>query len=167
MVKPHGIKGEVAVEVTSDVAGRFEPETVLSAHDGRTFTIESSRPHQGRMLVKLAEVPDRSAAELLRGVRFFAAAADVSDSEYFYAHELVGMLVVHEDGRFLGFVRDIVELPDAAGYDLLEVAREDGTTWLLPAVDDYVEVHTDADGEEVLVLVDPPAGLVDDAEGAG
>lgn len=164
IVKPHGIRGEVVVDVTSDVPGRFEPGQVLTSSDGRTFTVDASRPHQGRLLVKFAEVPDRNAAELLRRVSLVGEAADVSDSEYFYAHELVGMLVIHEDGRFLGFVQDIVELPEAAGYDLLEVAREDGSTWLLPAVDDYVEVHTDADGEEVLVLVDPPAGLVDAAE---
>lgn len=166
IVKPHGIRGEVSVQVTSDVAGRFAEGDVVTAADGRRFTVERQRPHQGRLLVTFAEVPDRTAAELLRGVTLFADAADVSDSDVFYAHELVGMLVVHEDGRFLGYVNDIVELPPAAGYDLLEVAREDGSTWMLPAVDDYVEVHEDADGEDVLVLVDPPAGLVDEAEAA-
>jgi 16S rRNA processing protein RimM len=163
IVKPHGIRGEVAVDVTSDVAGRFAPGDVIASADGRTFTIDSSRPHQGRLLVKFAEVADRNGAELLRGVTLVAEPADVSGDEYFYAHELIDMLVIHEDGRFLGFVKDLVELPAAAGYDLLEVAREDGSTWLLPATDDYVEVHTDADGEDLLVLVDPPEGLVDAA----
>ena len=161
IVKPHGIRGEVSIEITSDVPGRFDEDEVLVAHDDRTFTVTASRPHQGRMLVKFAEVPDRNAAELLRGVRLFADPADLSDSDVYYAHELVGMLVIAEDGTFLGYVSDIVELPDAAGYDLLEVTREDASTWLLPAADDYVEVHEDADGEEVLVLVDPPEGLVD------
>lgn len=163
IVKPHGIKGEVSVDVRSDRPGRFDPDVVLGA-GRRTFTVETSRSHQGRQLVKFAEVPDRNAAELLRGVELYADADDVSESENYYAHELVGMLVVHEDGRFLGFVKDLIELPEAAGYDLMEVQREDGSTWLLPAVDEYVEVHTDADGEEVLVLVDPPPGLVDPDE---
>lgn len=160
IVKPHGIRGEVSVELTSDVAGRFDVDEVLVAHDDRTFTVEGSRPHQGRMLVKFVEVPDRNAAELLRGVRLFADPADLSDSDVYYAHELVGMLVIAEDGTFLGYVSDIVELPDAAGYDLLEVTREDGSTWLLPAVDEYVEVGELPDGTELLVVVDPPEGLV-------
>lgn len=163
IVKPHGIKGEVAVDIRSDRPGRFDPGVVFTAGT-RTFTVETSRMHQGRALVKFEEVPDRNAAELLRRVELYGAADDVSDSEHYYAHELVGMLVIHEDGRFLGFVKDIIELPEAAGYDLLEVQREDESTWLLPAVDDYVEVHEDADGEEVLVLIDPPPGLVDPEE---
>lgn len=162
IVKPHGIRGEVAIDVRSDRPGRFEKDVVFETGK-RTLTVETSRAHQGRVLVKFAEVPDRNAAELLRGVELFADADDVSESEHYYAHEIVGMLVIHEDGRFLGFVQDLVELPDTAGYDLLEVAREDGTTWLLPTAD-YVEVHEDADGEEVLVLVDPPPGLVDPDE---
>jgi 16S rRNA processing protein RimM len=164
IVKPHGIRGEVSVALTSDIPGRFSPGEVVTAHDGRHLTVESSRPHQGRLLVKFDGVADRTAAELLRGLRLHGEPADVSDSDVYYAHELVGMLVIHEDGRFLGYVQDLVELPDAAGYDLLEVAREDGSTWLLPATDDYAEIHEDADGEEVLVLVDPPPGLVDDTE---
>jgi 16S rRNA processing protein RimM len=166
VVKPHGIRGEVTVALTSDVPGRFAPDDVVTAGDGRRFTVRASRPHQGRLLVKFDEVPDRSAAELLRGLELHGEAADLTDSDVYYAHELVGMLVIHEDGRFLGVVQDLVELPEAAGYDLLEVAREDGSTWLLPTTDDYVEVHEDADGEEVLVLVDPPPGLVDDGDAA-
>ena len=91
IVKPHGIRGEVSIEITSDVPGRFDVDGVLVAHgpgDGgdRTFRVEASRPHQGRMLVKFAEVADRNAAELLRGVRLFADPADLSDSDVYYAH---------------------------------------------------------------------------------
>mgnify|MGYP002738602396 CR=1 FL=1 len=69
-----------------------------------------------------------------------------------------------DDTRHLGVVSALIELPDAAGYDLLEVRREDGSTWLLPAVDDYVQVHEDDDGALRLVIVDPPAGLIDDGD---
>ncbi|MFA9431296.1 ribosome maturation factor RimM [Egicoccus sp. AB-alg2] len=160
VVKAHGIRGEVVVEVLSNVPGRFDAgATVFLA--GTRRTIAGSRPHQGRLLVRLDGVPDRTAAELLRGASLEAPAADVSDEDTYYAHELVGMAVVGEDGAALGVVRSLVELPEAAGYDLLEVARTDGSTWLLPAVDDYVEVEDAPDGGERLRLVDPPAGLVD------
>lgn len=159
VTKPHGIRGEVAVDVLSDVPGRFDPgvEVVLA---GRSATIASSRPHQGRMLVRFDHVHDRTSAELLRGAVIEAEAIDLDDQETYFAHELVGAAVLLDDRAVLGTVAALIELPAAAGYDLLEVRRDDGSTWLLPAVDDYVHVIEDEDGVIRLVVVDPPAGLV-------
>jgi 16S rRNA processing protein RimM len=70
------------------------------------------------------------------------------------------MSVIDEDGGDLGVVSALIELPEAAGYDLLEVTRRDGGTWLLPASPDLVEVVAD-DGAERLVVVDPPEGLIE------
>lgn len=162
VVKAHGLKGEVAVEVLSDVPGRFDPGVVLSGR-GRSWTVAAARPHQGRLLVTFEGVADRTDAEGLRGLVLTAPAADTSDSETYYVHELVGLEVVDADDRSLGTVADHVELPAAAAYDLLEVERADGSRWLLPAVDAYVEVAS-LDGRDVLRLVDPPEGLVDPAE---
>lgn len=160
VVKAHGIRGEVSVHVLSDVDGRFDAGSEVDL-GGVPTVIASSRPHQGRLLVRFEGVADRSAAELLRGRTIEGPAADVSDSDSYYVHELIGMPVVTVDGDHLGDVTEHVELPDAAGYDLLEVTRGDGSTWLLPAVDDYVDVGELPDGSEVLVVVDPPEGLVD------
>lgn len=163
VVKAHGIRGEVAVHVLSDVPGRFDPGAAVHL-EGRSATIETSRPHQGRMLVRFAGVTDRNAAERLRGQLIEAPPADVSDSETYYAHELIDMAVVAEDGAVLGTVSALIELPGAAGYDLLEVMRADGSTWLLPAAEEFVEVDAADDGAERLRLVDPPAGLLDPGE---
>jgi 16S rRNA processing protein RimM len=159
VIKPHGIRGEVAVHVLSDVDGRFEPGATVQL-GGTPTRIASSRPHQGRLLVRFEGVGDRSAAEPLRGRIIEAPPADLSGSDTYFVHELIGMAVVTPDGDHLGDVSDHVELPSSAGYDLLEVTREDGTTWLLPAVDEYVEVGELPDGTELLVVVDPPEGLV-------
>jgi 16S rRNA processing protein RimM len=160
VVKAHGIRGEVVVDVLSDVPGRFDAGATVVL-DGRDRTIASSRPHQGRLLVRLDGVDDRNAAELLRGRTLEGEAADTTDADRYYVHELVGMAVVTVDGDHLGDVSGHVELPAAAGYDLLEVTRDDGTTWLLPASDELVEVGELPDGTELLVVVDPPEGLVD------
>ena len=165
IVKPHGIRGEVAVDVLSDVPDRFAPGTVHTAR-GSTLTVAASRPHQGRLLVAFEGIADRTQAEGLRGAELYADPVDLSDADTYYAHELVGMRVVGDDGADLGTVVDLVELPAAAGYDLLEVERPDGRRWLLPAVDEYVEVAADDDGVEHLLLVDPPEGLVDPADAA-
>jgi 16S rRNA processing protein RimM len=158
VVKAHGIRGEVVVHPLSDVPGRFDAGTEVVVGD-TSRTIAASRPHQGRLLLAFDGVHDRTEAERLRGRDVLAAPVDLSDSEAFYAHELVGLDVVHIDGRHLGVVTALIELPEAAGYDLLEVER-DGGTWLLPCADDLVEAVEDEGGRLTLV-VDPPEGLVD------
>ena len=98
----------------------------------------------------------------MRGARLQATPVDVSDSDTYFAHELVGMAVVLEDGTWVGDVVDVIEVPRAAGYDLLEVDT-DGHRWLLPNADELVEV-ADAEGVDVLCVVDPPAGLLPGSE---
>ena len=162
VVKAHGIRGEVACELLSDVEGRLEAGTSVIV-GGRDTTVATSRPHQGRLLVRFEGVETRNDAELLRGSEVLADPVDAEDSDVYFAHELVGMPVVEADGAALGRVHALVELPAAAEYDLLEIERDDGHRWLLPAVDDYVEVELDEQDRERLVVVDPPDGLLDDA----
>jgi len=157
VVKAHGIRGEVVVHPLSDVPGRFDVGTEVTVGD-TPRVITGSRAHQGRLLLALEGVADRNAAERLRGREVRGPGIEVEDSETYFAHELVGMAVRHVDGWELGSVSALIELPEAAGYDLLEVLR-DGTTWLLPAAEEFVEVIED-DGVPVLV-VDPPDGLLD------
>ncbi len=162
VVKAHGIRGEVACDLLSDVPGRLEAGTSVTLA-GREAVIAASRPHQGRLLVRFEGVATRTDAELLRGSEVLADPLDQEDHEAYFAHELVGMPVLDADGAELGEVRALVELPAAAEYDLLEVERSDGHRWLLPAVDDYVEIELDDQERERLVVTDPPEGLLDDA----
>lgn len=161
VLKAHGLKGEVVVESHSDVPGRFDVGEIVQVA-GTARRITASRTHQGRVLIVFEGIGDRTAAEPLRGAAVQAPPVDVSDSETYYAHELVGMAVVLEDGTWVGDVVDLVEIPDAAGYDLLEIDT-DGHRWLLPAADELVEI-ADADGVDVLCVVDPPAGLLPGSE---
>ncbi len=160
VVKPHGIRGEVVVRSQSDVPGRYAPGTRLRVGT-RDLDIRSSRPHAGRLLVAFEGFDDRNAVEELRGAEITAPPAQLDDADVYYAHELVGMDVVTEDARWLGTVTEVIELPSVAGYELLEVDF-DGQTWLLPSDDELVEVATDDTGRDVLMVVDPPAGLVPD-----
>lgn len=159
VAKAHGIRGELAIDMMSDLPDRFDPQAKIHV-GGLWRTILTARPHQGRMLVTFAEVTDRTAAEMLRGQTVFGEVIDVGAGEYYLVQELLDCPVYDEDGTFLGTVVDVVGLPAAAPYDLLEVARADGSVWLLPAVDDYVVVDEEAD-VRVLRLVNPPDGLLD------
>ena len=157
VVRVHGLRGEVVLDPSSDVPGRYDAGAAVRV-DGTERTIASSRAHQGRLLVRFEGIDDRTAAEALRDAVVTAPPVDLSDSETYYVHELVGMAVVDVDGTWLGDVVEVVEVPSVAAYDLLEVDM-DGTRWLLPDADDLVEI-ADADGVDVLCVVDPPPGLL-------
>ena len=160
VVKAHGLRGEVAVYLMTDVPDRFAPGASMVV-GGTATKVVASRPHQSRMLVTFEGISDRTAAESLRGQMIQAEPVDVADWETYFVHELVGATVEH-DGVALGEVVAVIELPSAAAYDLLEIRRDDGTTWMLPAVDEYVEaIEADDTSALRLVVVDPPDGLID------
>ncbi|MCJ7859435.1 ribosome maturation factor RimM [Corynebacterium kalidii] len=98
VVKPHGVRGELVVEpTTDDPEGRFAVGTVLTGRQRgkeRTLTVTATRPHQGRLLVTVAEVSDRTEADTLRGLRFFGDPVIDPDEEAYYDHQLEGLRVL-------------------------------------------------------------------------
>jgi 16S rRNA processing protein RimM len=160
VAKAHGLRGEVAVHLDSDVPDRLSVGTPVWVA-GRATTVATVRPHQGRSLIRFAHVTDRTAAELLRGAIVEAAPLDPEDLDVYLVTELVGRAVRTRDGVVLGTVTALVEMPPVAGYDLLEVTRADGTSWLLPAADELVEVVELGEGERELIVDELPDGLVE------
>lgn len=147
IAKPHGIRGEVIVVLSTDRAERVEPGTVLvAAGDHRQLEIVASRPHQGRWIVTLAGVGDRTAAEALRGTVLLAEPLD--DPDALWVHDLVGATLVDVTGTTHGTVESVQENPAA---DLLVLA--DGR--MVPV--NFVVSH-----EPGRVTVDVPPGLLDD-----
>ena len=115
IVKPHGLRGEVVVELTTDRRERIEPGAVLSSDRG-PLTIVASRPHQDKWLVTFEGIADRTAAERWLGVVLRAEAID--DPDALWVHELIGTEVIELNGARRGRVVAVVENP---AHDLLEL----------------------------------------------
>ncbi|QIS14604.1 ribosome maturation factor RimM [Nocardia arthritidis] len=165
VAKSHGVRGELVVEIrTDEPEARFAPGARLRgrlprAKEVRDFTVESAREHSGRLLVFLAGVSDRAAADALRGLLFVVDSADLppsDDPDEYYDHELEGLTVQLTDGTPVGTVREV--LHSAAGELLSVRAAEDGREILIPFVTAIVPTVSIADG---LVVIDPPEGLLD------
>ena len=142
IVRPHGIRGAVIVRVESDWPERFSEGAVLLLEraPGRreSVTVASATPHKGDMLVYLTGVADRDMAEKLKGRLLSVRACDaapLAEGEY-WAHDLVGMHVVEEDGRPLGEVQDFLCRP---AQDLLVVSEEGGEEYQVPFVEEFVK----------------------------
>ncbi|GAA2068186.1 ribosome maturation factor RimM [Williamsia deligens] len=164
IVKSHGVRGEVVVDVrTDDPDARFAPDSVLRgrARGGgeQTLTVVGARTHGERLLVRFDGVDGREAADALRGVVLVVDSDSVSsgdDPDEFYDHELIGVAVRTVGGDPVGTVADILHLP---GGDTLVVTVTDGDATrevLVPFVAEIVPtVGTD------VVEIDPPDGLFD------
>jgi 16S rRNA processing protein RimM len=163
--RAHGIKGEVGIDVRTDEPDRRFADgatVVTDAKVSRTLTIASSRWHSGKLLVKFAEVPDRTAAEQLRNLVIQSEIDEderPEDPEEYYDRDLIGLAVRTTDGAEVGEVTDIVHLP---AQDLLEIRRTAGNLVLVPMVEELVpEIDID---KRYVVVADRP-GLLD-PEGA-
>ncbi|GAA1445281.1 ribosome maturation factor RimM [Mycobacterium cookii] len=172
--KPHGIRGEVTLDVrTDEPERRFAPGTTLRAEapagaDRRpaSLTVARARWHQSTLLVTFEELADRNAAEALRGTVLHATIGPddmPEDPDEYYDHQLVGLEVVDLDGTLLGQVKALVH---GSAQDLLTVRTPDGRDTLVPFVSALVpEVDLDAGR---IVVADRP-GLVtpfpDDSDG--
>lgn len=162
--KPHGIRGEVTVDVRSDEPDRrFAVGAVLrveaprgSAFAPRTVTVARTRWHQQALLATFEEIPDRTAAEGARNVLLHATVATdetPDDPDEFYDHQLVGLAVHDVDGTLLGEVTGLVH----GAQDLLQVRAVDGRDTLVPFVSALVP-EVDVAGGRVVVADRP--GLV-------
>lgn len=157
VVKAHGLRGEVVLDVLTDSPERrFVPGAVIrtEAAPGTPLTIATTRQHQGRWLVLFTGVADRTAAEALRGTILVTESDDEgSEEDAWYPSELVGLRVERLDGELLGEVIGLEHMP---AHDLLEVREPDGTRTLVPFVTAIVPTVDVAGGR---VVVDPPGGL--------
>ncbi|MGN6161693.1 MAG: ribosome maturation factor RimM [Marmoricola sp.] len=162
--RAHGIKGEVSVEPRTDEPDRrFAVGNALDARvpggDLRpgALTVTGLRWHQGRLLLRFAEFPDRTAAEAARGtlleVQVDADEAP-TDPEEFYDRQLIGLVVRTTDGREIGPISSVIH---GAAQDILAI-KADGREVLVPFVTELVPEVDIAGG--YVVVADRP-GLLD------
>jgi 16S rRNA processing protein RimM len=177
IVRPHGIRGEVVVEVTTDdpaerfaagsqlattdlagtrrpASGAVSPPPVVPPH----LRIEAVRPHQGRLIIAFEGVMDRDGAEELRGVRLCVDSAEIAepdDPDEFHDFQLIGLAVVDLDGAPLG---EVVRVEHGPAADLLVVRLTDGREALVPFVRAIVPT-VDVPGRRVVLT--PPPGLLE------
>ncbi|MBP2705309.1 ribosome maturation factor RimM [Microbispora sp. RL4-1S] len=161
--RPHGVRGEVTVEVrTDDPEARFAAGSVLATEPASRgpLTVERARWHRDILLLTLAGVAGRDAAEALRGTLLVIDSAEIPPSEdpdEFHDHQLIGLAVVTAGGERVGEVADVLH----HGQDLLVIDRPAGGEAYVPFVRQLVP---EIDLERGVLVVDAPPGLLDSGE---
>jgi len=146
---PQGVQGAVRIksftEIPEDVAGYgpLEDET-----GRRQFDLHLCGVAKGVLIARLPGIEDRDQAEALRGLRLYLprSALPQPEAEEYYHADLIGLSAVDRDGSPVGVVTGVENY--GAG-DLLEIAREDGRTGLIPFKKDIADVNLDR------IILDP------------
>ncbi len=115
----------------------------FDAFDGRVVVqVHGIKRHADGLVAQLAEVPDRNAAEALKGARILVARADfpaaASDDEYYWV-DLIGLEVVNRQGEALGVVRDLLSTGPHSVLCLEYLAEGKLAERLIPFVAAYVD----------------------------
>ena len=170
IIRPHGLRGELSVEVrTDDPDQRYAPGSVLGTDPPQAgpLTVTAARWHSGRLLVSFAEVIDRTDAESLRGVRLTVDATEIvppQDPDEFHDHQLTGLTVVTVSGELVGTVSDVLHY----GQALLAVTPAPGTGRQAEILRALRRRDRRRRGPGCREVIDPPVGLLDLApSGAG
>ena len=155
--KPHGIRGEVTVQVLTDApADRFVPGTefVVEPASAGPLTVVSARWNKDILLLAFDKIETRNEAETLRGAKLFIETEelDEDDDEGWYEHELVG-LEARVGSQVVGKIAALHTMPV---QDLLVVEAPDGKEILIPFVEQIVPEVNVGEG---YVVVTPPPGL--------
>jgi 16S rRNA processing protein RimM len=123
----------------------------------RLLKITQAREQGALVVARAQEVPDRNAAEALKGARIFISRQSfptAKDGEYYWI-DLIGLAVVNRAGEALG---EVIDLLDTGAHCVLRVQRPDAPAGakgdeaerLIPFVDAYVD-SVDLAGRRITV----------------
>lgn len=166
LIKAHGLKGALKVELYTDAPDRrFTPGAVFtlqvptsSPWHAKTLTLAELRWYNGQPVAFFEGVTDRSAAEsLVKAILWIDQVADEPDEpDAWYDFQLVGLRALR-DGVEVGTIARVEHFP---AQDLLVVRTADSEV-LVPFVAAMVPMVDVAGGT---VTLTPPPGLFEELD---
>lgn len=156
--RPHGVRGELIMDVHTDFPERLRAGTrVFLGERHKPAQIASTRPHGNSLLVAFQGLDTPEQAGALHNTWVYVPAADrppLPEGEY-YQHQVIGLRVVTDDGRALGVLADILE---TGANKVYVVKTDEGKEILLPAIPDVLLGIDLPNGEIKVHLLD---GLIE------
>ena len=158
--RPHGVRGEMLMDVLTDFPERIQPKVqVYVGEEHRPMKIASRRETSKGMLISFEGIRVREEVGAFRNQYLYVLAADrppLPEGEY-YHHQLVGLRVLEENGAELGVLESVLE---TGANDVYIVRSAAGKEILLPAIPSVVKsVHLESGEMRVHLL----PGLLDES----
>lgn len=150
---PKGLRGDVHVELLSDVPGRFSEGHQVLIGDS-TFTVLRVRQQAKRLVVRFSDVGSREEAEKLGNYYIHIPVGQVPQPppNTYYHYQLLDMQVFEKGGTYLGILTQILQ----TGANDVYVIKGPKGEIVLPAI---ANVIIDVNTEKGVMQVDLPDGL--------
>jgi 16S rRNA processing protein RimM len=132
--RPHGVQGEIIMDLHTDFPERMKSgRKLFVGDDHKPMTLTNVRPHQTGLLVKFKGIETPEEAGQFRNQWVFVKKSDLPPlpEGKIYQHELIGFRVVDEDGNPLG---ELVEILETGANDVYVVRDDSGKEILLPNI---------------------------------
>lgn len=156
----HGIRGEVKVFPTTDDPKRFKKLKAVLLDTGkerRKMEIESCRFQKNLVILKFKGIDNINDVEQYKKCDLYVSrknAVTLAPNENFIV-DLIGLLVVLEDGTKFGTLVDVIQ---TGANDVYVVKTEEGKEVLLPAISECI---LDVNLDTQTVTIHLMKGLVD------
>ncbi|MCI0552980.1 MAG: ribosome maturation factor RimM [Anaerolineae bacterium] len=132
--RPHGVHGEIIMDLHTDFPERMKSGRKFFVGDGyQPITLTNVRPHQSGLLVKFKDIETPEDAGQLRNQWVYIKAKDAQPlpEGQIYQHELFGFRVMDENDNQLG---ELVEIIETGANDVYVIKDDSGKEILLPAI---------------------------------
>ncbi|PWH19678.1 MAG: 16S rRNA processing protein RimM [Anaerolineae bacterium] len=137
--RPHGVRGEVLMEIHTDFPERVQAGVLVYIGEQlQQHEIVSRRTHRDGLLIRFEGYTTPEAAGVLRNQWVYVRADDrppLEEGEY-YHHQILGMSVYDAGRGFIGWVREILS---TGANDVLVIKNEQGIEQLIPFADDWIQ----------------------------
>jgi len=157
--RPHGVHGELVLELYTDFPERLRPRTKVYLGEKHTpMILRSVRVHNEGMLIGFDGIDTPEDAGRYRNQVLYTSTKtlpELNDGEYYF-HQLIGLSVEDEAGNLLGKLTEIFE---TGANDVYTVTDPDGKDILLPAIPDVI-LNIDLNTKTIRVHLLP--GLLDE-----
>jgi len=157
--RPHGVHGEILMEVYTDFPERLEDgTTVFLGAKHKPATIRHIRHHNEGLLFSFEGVDTPESAGLLRKQLVYVKTATrpALPAGQYYHHQMIGMTVVDDSGNELGKLTEIIQ---TGANDVYVVLSGTGKELLLPSIK---QVVLDVDVESNRMIVHLIPGLLEE-----
>jgi len=160
--RPHGVHGDVVLELLTDFPERLRPNAKIYLGEKHIpKVLASTRSHGEGLILGIKGINTPEDAGKYRNWLVYVSAKELPDlgkGEYYF-HELLGMNVFDDTGNRLGELTSILE---TGANDVYVVTGDSGTEILLPAIE---EVILSVDVKKHLMHVHLLPGLLDPETG--
>ncbi len=141
ILRPHGIRGEVVVDLKSDLLACFTEGvevrfTTVKGQEG-SLDVERAREHKGRLIIKFKGVETRDDADSLRAHTVWLTREQVGplDEGRWFVQDILGVDVYTDEGEHLGEIAEVLNMSANDVY----VVRAEGREILLPAIEQVIK----------------------------